>query len=232
MNANYLPKIATILESCNWLELQTGKSWSLPQLLECGLMPWFWLDYQHGWPDVLFGGRIQGYLAPVIFNGDIERLNTERREALVYMTRTYSGEIFKIDPPMRLSVDELRFLRDDIKDLVTIQNDVTITSNGLSTQPIICSSYTPSREIGVIAIKAAIQIEQDIHRRATNKEVMKLLKKRIDDGKNTDYLIKYDEKNRSIVWNTEKSTEAIYTHEACSEKLRNWNLGRKKADIE
>ena len=122
MKDSHLPKEATILESCNWLELQTGKSWTLTQLLECGLMPWFWLDYQQGWPDVLFGGRIEGYLAPVVFNGDIQRLSADRWEVLVSMTRTHGGKLIKIDSPaLRFSVDELRFLSEDLKELAVNQ---------------------------------------------------------------------------------------------------------------
>ena len=138
MNENYLPKIATILESCNWLEQQTGKPWSLPQLLEDGLLPWFWLDYKHGLPDVLFGGSIQGYLAPVIYNGDIERLHSERREALVNMTHTYHGKLFNIDPPMRLSIDELRFKREDLKELAVNECEILklTTVNQVTTMPV------------------------------------------------------------------------------------------------
>lgn len=227
MTENYLPKQSSIDEACKWLELATKDNWSLKKILEHGVMPWFWLDYKHGLPDVIFGGKIEGYLAPVVFASDVQRIAADGYEALINMSRTHAGEIIKFTPALRFSVDELRFLRDDLKHLATAQNKFINTNNEHTTQAAINSSYIPRTAIGNIAIDAAIQIEQNISRRATNKEVMKLLRKWTDEGINLEYLIRYDEKNKSIIWNTEKSTEAIYTHEACSKTLEKWNKGRK-----
>ena len=226
MTVSYLSKHSSISEACTWLEIETKMDWSLKKLLEHGVMPWFWLDFKHGLPNMIFEGRIEGYLAPVVFASDVDRIAADGSEALVNMTRTYSGEMFKIDPPIRFSVDELRFLRDDIKDLVTLQNDAISTYNDSPTQSIICSSYIPSNAIGKIVIKAAIIIEESSKKRATNKEVMILLKEWAGNGSEPSYLIKYDDKNKNIIWNTEKSSEAKYTHEACSRTLTRWNKGR------
>lgn len=118
MTKNYLPTQATTEQACEWLESQTGERWTLGRLLEHGLTPWFWLDYSPGWPDALFGGRAEGYQAPVVFSGDIQRLEAVGRDVLVNITRTHDRTLMKIGPPgLRMSVDELRFKREDIEAL-------------------------------------------------------------------------------------------------------------------
>jgi hypothetical protein len=117
MNGSYLPQEATLDEACDWLREQTGERWVLPRLLECGLMPRFWLDYTPGWP-AMFGSRLEGYLAPVIFAGDTQRLAADRQGVQVNFTRTHDGKITKIGPPaLTVPVGDLRFLRSDIEQL-------------------------------------------------------------------------------------------------------------------
>lgn len=117
MNESYLPQHATLDETCEWLRNTTGQSWTLPRLLESGLMPWFWLDYTNGWP-AIFGNRVEGYLAPVLFAGDTQRLAADRQNLLVNMTRTHDGKIIKIGPPaLSAPVAEIRFVRADIEQL-------------------------------------------------------------------------------------------------------------------
>lgn len=113
---SYLPRHATVTQACEWLESQTNEPWALPRLLENGLMPWFWLDYTPGWPDV-FGERHEGYLAPMVFTGDTLRLEADASAALVTMTRTHTGTPMKLAPGMRVALEDLRFKREDIQAL-------------------------------------------------------------------------------------------------------------------
>lgn len=119
MNENYLPRSATITQSCEWLQNETGKPWTLSRLLEHGLMPWFWLDYRAD-ADAVFAGRKQGYLAPLCFAGDAGRLAAGGHDVLVTMTRNHAGEIIGLPPgSLVLALDDLRFMRDDITQLVS-----------------------------------------------------------------------------------------------------------------
>ena len=116
MTTDYLPAHATCLEACEWLRAKTGKTWTLARLLESGLMPWFWLDYTPGWP-ALFGGRVEGYLAPMVFAGDMQRLEADGTVALVNMTRTHDDVLMPLKPGMKVLITDLRFKRDDLQDL-------------------------------------------------------------------------------------------------------------------
>lgn len=111
---DYLPKLATIEQACAWLHARTGQSWSLARLMECGFMPWVWLDYTPGYP-AIFGDRLEGYLAPMVFGGDTERLEADGTFALITMTRTHEGIPMKINPGIRAPLSELRFKREDIE---------------------------------------------------------------------------------------------------------------------
>ena len=114
MENNYLPRQATISEACEWLQEKTGEQWTLARLIECSLMPWFWLDYRAD-ADAVFAGRKQGYLAPLCFAGDAGRLAAGGRDVLVTMTRNHAGEIIGLPPgSLVLPLDGLRFMRDDI----------------------------------------------------------------------------------------------------------------------
>ena len=112
--ANYLPNHATVPEACEWLATETGEPWTLARLLEQGLMPWVWLDYTPEWPDI-FGDRTEGYLAPMLFHGDVVRLAAGGDGVLLTMIQTPDGK-----PPIRLmpgystGIDDLRFRRDDV----------------------------------------------------------------------------------------------------------------------
>ncbi|NMG17780.1 hypothetical protein [Aromatoleum bremense] len=115
----YLPKYATIEQACDWLEHETGESWILARLLECHLKPWIWIDYKPGWPDI-FGSRLEGYLAPMVFAGDTQRMEADGTDALVTMTRTHDGKLLKIEPGWRVPLSEIRFKREDIQRVLEI----------------------------------------------------------------------------------------------------------------
>lgn len=119
MTSSYLPRHARIDEACEWMTLQTGQKWTLARLLESGLMPWFWIDYKADVPAVIFNGRIEGYLAPVVFAGDTQRLAADGSDALVNITRTAGGVLMKVEPAMRMPLSELRFKSDDLRSLAS-----------------------------------------------------------------------------------------------------------------
>lgn len=119
---DYLPKMATIEQACNWLQAKTGETWILARLLECALKPYFWLDYSPDAPVQIFGDKKEGYLASMIFAGDVHRLETDGTDALVTMSRTHDGTLFKTDPGMRVPLSDLRFKRDRIERVAEIIN--------------------------------------------------------------------------------------------------------------
>jgi hypothetical protein len=115
MTEPYLPAWASIDESLAWLQAKTGVPWTLARLLECGPRPWFWLDRSPDSPPEIFGDRPEGILAPMVFASDMQRLAFERTFALVTMSRTHDGKIFKVDPGLRVPLSELRFKKEDLE---------------------------------------------------------------------------------------------------------------------
>lgn len=127
---DYLPKLATIEQACNWLCARTGETWILERLLEYGLTPWFWLDYTPGWT-AIFGDRVEGYLAPMVFAPDKQRLEVVGTDALVNMTCAPDGAILKLKPGMRVHLSELRFKREAVKRVAANINPPTATAKPL-----------------------------------------------------------------------------------------------------
>lgn len=114
---DYLPKAATIEQACAWLEQQTGSTWTLAKLLECGELPWFWFDYSTEAPKEIFGDKTEGYFAPMVFAGDAHRLEMFGEFALVTMTRTHDDNLIKMTPGMRIDLSEIRFKRESLQEL-------------------------------------------------------------------------------------------------------------------
>ena len=54
MTITILPFRATLEQSCDWLEQELGTPWTLARLIEHGMTPWVWLDYDAAYPE-LFG---------------------------------------------------------------------------------------------------------------------------------------------------------------------------------
>ncbi len=108
----YLPEWATLEEAESWLEAMTGEPWPLPRLLAAAVGPSVWLkpdaDVPPSYMEHLFEGRSEGYLAPVCFGGDCERLAIDRTGALS-VTRTPSGTLVRFTPPIDFTLSELRF---------------------------------------------------------------------------------------------------------------------------
>lgn len=114
----YIPALAPVEDACKWLTEQTGEPWPLARILEHGVMPWFWVDDATGDSAIaseVFGGRQEGYLAPVNFAGDLQRLAADGAEARVTITKTADGRIMRVTPALRVPLDSLRFKREDLQ---------------------------------------------------------------------------------------------------------------------
>jgi hypothetical protein len=112
-----LPFRATLEEACAWLAQQTGTPWTLPRLLEHGLTPYVWLDYDAAYPE-LFGDANGGYAAPIFFEDDIARLAAGSEDVLITRTK----DAYKIatrlpEPGFRRPLDQLRFQKKDLERL-------------------------------------------------------------------------------------------------------------------
>lgn len=105
----YLPRNATIEESCEWMEAKTGEKWTLPRLLEeAHLTPHVWIDHIPGYPQI-FGERLEGYLTKMIFHGDVMRLAADRADALITMFPAHDGSLIKVSPGWRVALKDVRF---------------------------------------------------------------------------------------------------------------------------
>lgn len=118
----YLPNRATIDEACEWLQHQTGQKWTLPRLLEEGhLVPYVWIDYVEGLPQI-FGDRREGYLTKMVYHGDVVRLAADRNEALLTMFTAHDGNLIRPTPGWRVELKDIRFLKNDLQRVAEIIN--------------------------------------------------------------------------------------------------------------
>lgn len=117
MSTTDLPFRATTGEACAWLTLQTGTPWALARLLEHGLTPYVWLDYDAAMP-ALFGDANGGYAAPVFFEGDVARLLAGSDDVLITMTKDAYKIVARLPAPgfTRPRAD-LRFLGKELERL-------------------------------------------------------------------------------------------------------------------
>lgn len=112
-----LPFRATTGEACAWLARATGTPWSLARLLEAGLTPYVWLDYDAAHAE-LFGEANGGYAAPVFFEADIARLAAGSEDVLITMTKDVYRLPAKLPAPgFRRALHELRFLKKEVERL-------------------------------------------------------------------------------------------------------------------
>lgn len=112
-----LPFRATTDEACLWLEQQTSSPWTLALLIEKGLIPYVWLDYDAAYPD-LFGDANGGYAAPIFFEGDTDRLAAGSEDVLITMTKDAYKIVVTLPPPgFRRALHELRFQKRDLERL-------------------------------------------------------------------------------------------------------------------
>ena len=112
-----LPFRATTAEACDWLAQQTGTPWALARLIENGLTPYVWLDYDASYP-ALFGDANGGYPAPIFFEGDTQRLVAGSEDVLITITKDVYKIVTQLAPPgFRRALHELRFQKRDLERL-------------------------------------------------------------------------------------------------------------------
>ena len=117
MSTAALPFRATLEEACAWLAQQTGAPWTLARLLEHGLTPCVWLDYDAAHPE-LFGDANGGYAAPIFFEGDIARLAAGSEDVLITVTKDAYKIVARLpEPGFRRPLDALRFQKKDLERL-------------------------------------------------------------------------------------------------------------------
>jgi hypothetical protein len=114
-----LPFRATSGEACDWLAQQTGTPWTLARMLENGLTPYVWLDYDAAHPE-LFGDANGGYPAPIFFEGDTRRLAAGSEDVLITITKDVYKIVARLEPPgFRRELHELRFLKKELERLAS-----------------------------------------------------------------------------------------------------------------
>lgn len=122
MTTPYLPKVATLEQAQAWLEHETGQQWPLARLIEeTRIMPWVWIDSTPEHPEI-FAGRLEGFLAPMLFAGDTQRLAAGAED--IFMTMTETPEGHHVLPPYGLHcpLSQLRFLADDLRENARVAN--------------------------------------------------------------------------------------------------------------
>jgi hypothetical protein len=114
-----LPFRATTAQACEWLAQQTGTPWTLAHMIESGLTPYVWLDYDPDYP-ALFGDANGGYPAPIFFKDDTERLAAGSEDVLITITKDVYKIVAQLKPPgFRRDLHELRFLKKDLERLAS-----------------------------------------------------------------------------------------------------------------
>ncbi len=113
-----LPFRATTEQACGWLQQQTDTPWTLARMLEHGLTPYVWLDYDADYP-ALFGDANGGYAAPIFFENDTRRLAAGSEDVLITITKDAYKIVAQLPPPgLRRALHELCFLKKDLEYLV------------------------------------------------------------------------------------------------------------------
>jgi hypothetical protein len=114
-----LPFRATTEQACDWLAQQTGTPWALARLIENGLTPYVWLDYDAAYPE-LFGDANGGYAAPIFFEGDTQRLAAGSEDVLITITKDAYKIVAQLPAPgFRRELHELRFLKKELERLAS-----------------------------------------------------------------------------------------------------------------
>jgi hypothetical protein len=112
-----LPFRVTVAEACAWLAAQTDSPWTLARLVEHGLTPYVWLDYDAAYPE-LFGDANGGYAAPIFYEGDIARLVAGSSDVLITLTKDAYKIVARLPAPgFTRRLDELRFLGKEVERL-------------------------------------------------------------------------------------------------------------------
>jgi len=98
--------------------------------------------------------------------------------------------------------------------------------NGNPTATIATSANPPGKlpkvAIGKLAIKAALEIENETKRAASRDDVIALLQKWADAGIVPETLIKAEKSKRGVVWQTKTGKPVMYDIDACGKTLATW----------
>jgi hypothetical protein len=117
MTTTELPFRATTAQACHWLAAQTGTPWTLATLIDNGLTPYVWLDYDANFAD-LFGDANGGYAAPIFFEDDTRRLAAGSEDVLITITKDVYKIVTRLPAPgFRRPLHELRFLKKELEKL-------------------------------------------------------------------------------------------------------------------
>jgi hypothetical protein len=117
-DTNELPFRATTEQACAWLARQTATPWTLARLIEHGLTPYVWLDFDPAHAE-LFGDANGGYAAPIFFEGDTRRLAAGSDDVLITITKDVYKIVARLPAPgFRRELHELRFLKKELEKLV------------------------------------------------------------------------------------------------------------------
>lgn len=112
-----LPFRADTEQACAWLAAHTGSAWTLARLIEHGLTPYVWLEYDPDFP-ALFGDANGGYAAPIFFEGDTRRLAEGSADVLITTTKDVYKIVTRLPAPgFRRELHELRFLKKEVERL-------------------------------------------------------------------------------------------------------------------
>ncbi|KQQ97235.1 hypothetical protein [Massilia sp. Leaf139] len=118
MTITILPYRATLEQACDWLAQQTESPWNLARLIEHGVTPYVWLDYDAAYPEI-FGDANGGYAAPIFYEGDTARLAAGSDDVLITRTKDAYKIVTALPAPgFRRELHELRFLKKDLEKLV------------------------------------------------------------------------------------------------------------------
>ena len=80
----------------------------------------------------------------------------------------------------------------------------------------------PRTAIGKLAVKAALQLEDEFKRSASANEVLNLLKNWATEGTEPDTLIRWDSTKKGVIWLTNDRKEKSYDINACKAGLKAW----------
>ncbi len=117
MTITDLPFRATTEQACTWLAAHTNTPWTLARLIEHGLTPYVWLDYDAAHAE-LFGDANGGYAAPIFFEGDTARLVAGSEDVLITITKDVYRIVTRLPAPgFRRELHELRFLKKEVEKL-------------------------------------------------------------------------------------------------------------------
>jgi len=164
MTMQDLPFRASSAQACDWLAQQTGTPWTLARMIEHGLTPYVWLDYDAAYP-ALFGDANGGYAAPIFFEGDTQRLAAGSEDVLITITKDVDKIVTKLPPPgFRRALHELRFLKKELQRLASkLEREAKAAAEPASVKGDAAteSQLGINREQVLIAFASLIKIDMD-----------------------------------------------------------------------